>query len=135
MLQKAAATSLHASSCNINVTVSCRNSFKAIFAQEKPEPGFYFTTLSITCATDEHGAAEGDTSSATRMNPHRQWFNQSPLLISHIIRQPGQFNFKSKRRRSALVQQSQYERLRKVSCRQLFCNPSCQGMHRQTPHL
>lgn len=77
--------------------LNCRlQELKAIFAHEKPDPGCYFTTLSFTCATDEHGAAEADTRSATRMDPHRQRFDQSPLLISHVVRQPGQLNLSQK---------------------------------------
>lgn len=49
---------------------------------------FYFSS-GFTCTTDEHGGAEGDTCTATGMNPHRQGFNESPLLKCDIIRQPG----------------------------------------------
>lgn len=42
--------------------------------------------LNFTCTTDEYGAAEGDAGPATGMNPHRERFDERPLLKCDIIR-------------------------------------------------
>lgn len=107
---------------------------KAIFHIEKPVFITLLLRLVFTCTADEHGAAEADTSSAACMDPDGQRFDQSPLLISHIIRQPGSLKEKEKitgRRRDDAMQML----CKVVCCRRLFCNLCCQGMHGQHSHL
>lgn len=62
---------------------------KAIFHIEKHIIMMLLLRLDFTCTADEHVSAEADTTPAACMDPDGQRFDQSPLLISHIIRQPG----------------------------------------------
>lgn len=60
---------------------------------------FQYFGLISTCTTDEHCAAEGHTTSATGVDPHRQRFDQSSLLVGHIVRQPGSLGEEKKNQR------------------------------------